>query len=76
MDIKSQPRATQEKWLQQRGWVLRSQGVWIDPDNRMPFAFPVAVDRALSECRIASDFELKPESPPRKDDAPFPLPEK
>lgn len=72
MDIKKQPREIQEKWLQQRGWVMRSQGVWVDPDTRTPYAFPVALDRALSECRIASDYELRPDPPPRKDDSPFP----
>ena len=73
MDIKLQPVETQKKWLRQRGWVTRTEGVWIDPDTRIPYAFPVAIDHALAECRIASDYDIKPEPPLRKDDSPFPI---
>jgi len=70
MDIKKQPIEIQKKWLQQRGWQPRSDQIWVDPDTRVGYFFTVALDRALSECRIDSDFQLKPDAPPRKDDAP------
>jgi hypothetical protein len=75
MDIKSQPVENQQKWLRQRGWHPgNTPGTWIDPDTRTSYITSVAVDRALADCRITSDMELKPDAPPRKDDAPFPLP--
>jgi hypothetical protein len=76
MDIKSQPVEIQQKWLRQRGWQQNTKGTWIDPDTRMPYCMNVAVDRAMADCRIASDMELKPEAPDRKDDSPFPIPRK
>jgi len=70
MDIKKQPVEIQRKWLQQRGWQPRSIHIWVDPDTRIGYWFTVALDRALADCRIESDYELKPEMPDRKDDAP------
>jgi len=62
MDIKSLPIEKQKQWLEQRGWQPSPDrvNVYIDPDTRMSFFFPVALDRALAECRLPTDFELKP----------------
>jgi hypothetical protein len=62
MDIKSLPIEKQKQWLEQRGWQPSPDrpNVYIDPDTRMNFFFTVALDRALAECRLPTDFELKP----------------
>lgn len=73
MDIKKLPVEKQQQWLEQRGWRRGKPGMWIDPDTRVPYYFTMALDRAIAECRIDSDLELKPEVPPRKDDAPPPV---
>jgi hypothetical protein len=73
MDIKKLTVDQQQKWLQQRNWREGKPGTWIDPDTRVPYCFAVALDRAIADCRIDSDMELKPEAPPRKDDSPPPV---
>jgi hypothetical protein len=74
MDISKAPIGQQKAWLIQRGWQPdpHKANVFLDPDTRVPYFIKVAVDRALTDCRIASDSELNPVVPPRKDDAPPP----
>ena len=73
MDIKKLTVEKQRLWLEQRGWRQGKPGMWIDPDTRVPYYFTMALDRAISECRIDSDLELKVTDPGRKDDAPPPV---
>jgi hypothetical protein len=73
MDIKKLPVEDQKKWLQQRGWCEGKPGMWVDPDTRVSYFFSIAVDRAIADCRIDSDMELKPVVPSRKDDSPPPV---
>lgn len=73
MDIKQQPLDIQKKWLNQRGWREGKPGMWVDPNTRTSYYITIALDRAVAECHIASDLELKPDVPPRKDDAPPPI---
>lgn len=72
MDIKKAPLETQVRWLKQRGWQPSSEqkSIWIDPCTRIGYYFAVALARAIDDCHIDSDFELKIEQASRKDDSP------
>ena len=76
MDISKASLADQTKWLQQRGWQPKAgnPNVFIDPDTRINYYIKLAIERALADCRVASDSQLNPPNPPRKDDAPWPKP--
>ena len=76
MDISKASVEDQKRWLQQRGWEVHPEqpNVFIDPDTRINYYLTVAVTRALADCRVASDTELNPANPPRKDDAAWPKP--
>jgi len=76
MDILKLPKEQQAKWLQQRGWEPHPDrpNVFFEPSTRATYYLTVALTRALDECHMDSDRELKPEAPTRKDDAPFPKP--
>lgn len=55
-----------EKWLRQRGWtpVQRAPNqptMWRDPDRGVSYHFAMAMTKALEDCRLPADFELKPE---------------
>jgi hypothetical protein len=68
MDIHTQPREIQVKWLSQRGWEPHPEllNVFIDPDTRETRYLSQALVKALADCRLASDFELKVEPPAPK----------
>jgi hypothetical protein len=72
------PVEKQIEWLKQRGWEPHPEtpNVFIDPNTRVSFYLTVALKRALDDCRVDSDTQLKVKAPARKDDAPFPLPKK
>jgi hypothetical protein len=54
-----------QKWLRQRGWtpVQRSETLtmWRDPDRGVSYNFQIAMKKALEDCRLPADFELRPE---------------
>jgi hypothetical protein len=55
-----------QKWLKQRGWtpVQRQPDqptMWRDPDRGVSYHFAMAMKKALEDCRLPADFELRPE---------------
>lgn len=74
MDISKASIEQKRLWLQQRGWEPHPDktNVFIDPDTRVNYFIEVAVKRALADCHIEDDTQLKPAAPPRRDDAPWP----
>jgi hypothetical protein len=63
-----------KKWLRQRGWTVALRPVppgspegtqptemWRDPDRGVSYHFAMAMKKALDECRLPADFELKPD---------------
>jgi hypothetical protein len=66
MNIETESRETQEKWLYQRGW--RQHGTtWRHPDTNIPYMLSMALKMAQLDARLPADFELKVESPSRTD---------
>lgn len=61
MDITSLPKEKQQKWLLQRGWqpADNKTDIWVDPDTRTESHITVAVKKAIAECRLPSDLELR-----------------
>lgn len=62
--VNTYSREDKLKWLKQRGWVAverDKQVLWRDPDYGVSYHFDMAMKKALEECRLPADFELKPE---------------
>ncbi len=68
-DMKTLPKADQERWLEQRGWVPSTRtGVkmWRHPDTGLSYIHTLAIEKALNECRLPADSELNPTVPEPK----------
>lgn len=63
-----------KKWLRQRGWTPVTRPLppnspkdavapilWRDPDRGVSYHFEMAMKKALDDCKLPGDFELKPE---------------
>lgn len=59
-NVKFLSEADQKKWLTQRNWIQDGQ-MWRDPETSIRYVFVAALKKAIDDCRVPADYELKPD---------------